>query len=320
MSQYERFDLARVSRYSVVGRPSKVSVELLGRPSPSDRLPDLLDSLPDLLAARSLKLLIEKMRLARRLGKPLIWGFGGHVIKVGLGPVLNALMDRGFITALATNGSGIIHDFELACWGKTSEEVERQLGSGQFGMARETGEWINGAIAQGAAEGKGIGESIGFFLDAKAVPHGDVSVGLHAFRSRIPLTVHTAIGTDIIHCHPEVSGEALGKGSMTDFEIFTHQVSRLEGGGVYLNVGSAVILPEVFLKAVTVVRSAGLRLEELTTANLDFIQHYRPTQNVVRRPVDEKGTGISLTGHHELMIPLLAALLIHGEPAGTVDT
>lgn len=319
MSKYQRFDLGRTKRYTVTERPSKVSLEALGRPPASDRLADFLDSLPDLLAGRKLRQLVEKMHRARKLGKPIIWGFGGHVIKVGLGPILIDLMDRGFISALATNGSGIIHDFELACWGKTSEDVEQQLGTGQFGMARETGQWINEAISKGVEEGKGIGESIGFFLESRSVPHGDVSVGMQAFRRDLPVTVHVAIGTDIIHCHPEASGEALGAGSMRDFEIFTHQVSCLNGGGVYLNVGSAVILPEVFLKAVTVVRSSGLPLEDFTTVNLDFIQHYRPTQNVVLRPVQASGAGISLTGHHELMVPLLAVLLVHGESAGTSD-
>jgi hypothetical protein len=318
MSKYERFDLGRTKRYTVTGRPSKVSLEALGRPSASDRLSDFLDSLPDLLAGRNLRQLIRKMHRARKLGKPLIWGFGGHVIKVGLGPILVDLMDRGFISAMATNGSGIIHDFELACWGKTSENVEQQLGTGQFGMAIETGQWINEAISKGVGQGKGLGESIGAFLNSRSVPHGDISVSRQAFRRSLPVTVHMAIGTDIIHCHPEASGELLGAGSMRDFEIFTQQVSRLNEGGVYLNVGSAVILPEVFLKAVTVVRSSGLPLGDFTTANLDFIQHYRPTQNVVQRPVLESGTGISLTGHHELMVPLLAALLIHGE-AGTPD-
>ena len=319
MSRYERFDLGRTRRYSVTGRPSKVSIEALGHPLESDRLSDFLDSLPDLLAGRKLRQLLAKMRRARELKKPLIWGFGGHVIKVGLGPILIDLMDRGFISAMATNGSGIIHDFELSCWGKTSENVEEQIGSGQFGMARETGQWINEAIGRGVGEGKGIGESIGAFLDGRETAHGEVSVSLQAWRRAVPLTVHMALGTDIIHCHPEASGEALGLGSMRDFEIFTHQVSRLDGGGVYLNLGSAVILPEVFLKALTVVRSSGLELKDFTTANLDFIQHYRPTQNVVQRPVLESGTGIALTGHHELLVPLLAALLIYGEPDGAAE-
>jgi hypothetical protein len=317
MSKYERFDLGRTKRYSVTERPSKVSLDALGHPPVSDRLSDFLDCLPDLLAGRKLRQLVEKMHRARELGKPLIWGFGGHVIKVGLGPILVDLMDRGFISAMATNGSGIIHDFELACWGKTSENVEQQLGTGQFGMASETGQWINEAISKGVVEGKGIGESIGSFLDSSSARNGAVSVCLQAFRRHLPLSVHMAIGTDIIHCHPEASGEALGAGSMRDFQIFTQQVSLMNDGGVYLNVGSAVILPEVFLKAVTVVRSSGLSLKDFTTVDLDFIRHYRPTQNVVQRPVQESGTGISLTGHHELMVPLLAALLIHSESAGT---
>ncbi len=319
MSKFERFDLGRTRRYSVTDRPSKVTVEAMAHPPATDRMGDFLDSLPDLLAARGLRLLVEKIRRARKLGKPLIWGFGGHVIKVGLGPILVDLMDRGFISALATNGSGIIHDFEFACWGKTSEDVEAQLGSGQFGMARETGQSINDAITRGFGEGRGLGESIGSYLDVAAARHPEVSVCLQAYRRDLPVTVHMAIGTDIIHCHPEASGEALGAGSMRDFEIFTHQVAGLNGGGVYLNVGSAVILPEVFLKAVTVIRSSGLPLEDFTTANLDFIQHYRPTQNVLQRPVKGTGTGVSLTGHHEIMVPLLAAILIHNAAGGVSD-
>lgn len=313
MAKFERFDFSNARRYSVEDRPSKVGVGAFASPVGSDSLSDFLGSLPDFLAAKQLRTLVSRVQQARRLGKPIIWGFGGHVIKVGLAPVLVDLMDRGFVTALATNGSGVIHDFELALFGKTSEDVEQQLVAGDFGMAEETGKGINQAVIDGFELGLGFGVSVGRFLDrAESVPSG-VSVLLEAYRREIPVTVHVAVGTDIIHCHPEASGEAIGATSLRDFQMFTGIVAQLEGGGVYLNLGSAVILPEVFLKAVTAVRNAGTPLRDLVTANLDFLQHYRPTQNVVRRPVAGSGTGISLTGHHEIMIPLLAGLLIHCE-------
>ena len=255
---------------------------------------------------------MEKIRKAREKKRAIIWGFGGHVVKVGLAPVLIDLMEKGFVTSLATNGSGMIHDFEIALSGSTSEEVEEQLPSGAFGMARETGEFLNQAICKGAQTEQGIGESVGEFMEGHDTKYPELSLLLTAHKRDIPLSVFIAIGTDIIHNHPKASGEAMGKSSQIDFRIFTQQVSLLNQGGVYLNLGSAVILPEVFLKAVSLVRNTGHPLKDFTTANLDFIQHYRPTKNVVERPVLEAGTGIALTGHHEIMIPLLAALLIHG--------
>jgi hypothetical protein len=196
--------------------------------------------------------------------------------------------------------------------GHTSEDVEEQLQTGAFGMARETGEYLNQAIIDGAAKGQGIGESVGRFLEQRDPPNPDLSLLLQCYRMEIPLSVFIAMGTDIIHNHPRASGEAMGKGSQIDFRIFTQQVSLLDDGGVYLNLGSAVILPEVFLKAVALVRNSGSSLENFTTANLDFIQHYRPTRNVVQRPVAKTGTGLALTGHHEIMVPLLAAMLVYG--------
>lgn len=309
MSKFTRFDFQRVRRYSVTERQSKVSTEAFGHPLATDSLSRFLDSLPDLLAGRSLRRLVEGIQEARRRGRAIIWGFGGHVVKVGLGPVLVDLMERGFVTALATNGSGMIHDFEIALWGKTSEDVDQELGSGSFGMAEETGQWLNRAIAEGCSVDKGIGEAVGDFLAQQAAPFAHLSLIAGASRLGLPLTVHMALGTDIIHVHPEASGAALGTASMLDFSIFTAQIAELDDGGVYLNLGSAVILPEVFLKAVSAVRSSGRELGHFMTANLDFIQHYRPQQNVVRRPVLETGVGLSLTGHHELMVPLLAACL-----------
>jgi hypothetical protein len=310
MTRYGEFDFGRVRRYPVADRPSKVKVADFALPTASGRLEDFLDSLPNILAGRDLRRLVEGIREARRREKPIIWGFGGHVVKVGLAPILIDLMGRGFVTALATNGSGVIHDFELALFGRTSEDVDRELSTGAFGMAEETGKWLNEAIRRGVERGLGMGEAVGQYLVDASVRHPEYSILLSAHQRRIPCTVHVGVGTDIIHCHPEASGAALGEGSLRDFGIFTEQVSRLHGGGVFVNVGSAVILPEVFLKAVTVVRNAGLALEDFVTANFDFIQHYRPTQNVVRRPVRGSGFGVSITGHHEIMIPLLAALLV----------
>ncbi len=312
MSKYKEFKAEKIKDYPLESRPSKVSVDHFAQPLSEDSLSAFTASLPKLLGADDLRTLVEKIRKARETGRAIIWGFGGHVVKVGLAPVLLDLMERGFVTALATNGSGMIHDFEIALSGATSEEVGEQLGSGAFGMARETGEFLNQAISKGAQAGQGIGESVGEFLKQYDTKYPELSLLLKAHQKDIPLAVFIAIGTDIIHSHPKASGEAMGKGSQIDFRIFTQQVSLLNEGGVYLNLGSAVILPEVFLKAVSLVRNAGQPLKNFTTANLDFIQHYRPTKNVVERPVLEGGTGIALTGHHEIMSPLLAAMLIHG--------
>jgi len=311
MSKYKEFKADKIRDYPLESRPSKVGVKHFAQPLSEDSLSAFTASLPKLLGANDLRTLVEKIRKARETGRAIIWGFGGHVVKVGLAPVLLDLMERGFVTALATNGSGMIHDFEIALSGATSEEVGEQLGSGAFGMARETGEFLNQAISEGAQAGQGIGESVGDFLKQYDTKYPELSLLLKAHQKDIPLAVFIAIGTDIIHNHPKASGAAMGKGSQIDFRIFTQQVSLLNEGGVYLNLGSAVILPEVFLKAVSLVRNAGQPLKNFTTANLDFIQHYRPTKNVVERPVLEGGTGIALTGHHEIMIPLLAAMLIH---------
>ncbi len=309
MSRFPRFDFGRIRRYPVSDRPSKVSHEAFARVLGADSFSSFFDSLPDLLAGRQLRELVKAVHAARRQGRAIIWAFGGHVVKVGLAPILLDLMEQGFVTALATNGSGVIHDFEIALWGKTSEDVDRELSDGAFGMAEETGRWLNEAISEGRRNSAGIGEAVAEFLDRRQPPYAHLSLVLGAHRRNLPFTVHMAIGTDIIHVHPEASGAALGAASLVDFSIFTAEVERLHGGGVFLNLGSAVILPEVFLKAVSAVRSSGKPLAGFTTANLDFIQHYRPQQNVLRRPVLDSGTGIGLTGHHELLVPLLAAAL-----------
>ncbi len=310
MSKHKRFRPGSIRDYPLESRSSKVDVSQFARPAKGDRFADFLETIPRILAGQDLRDLSVAVRRARDSGKALIWGFGGHVVKVGLAPILIDLMERGFVSALATNGAGLIHDFEIAYCGNTSEDVEAELGSGAFGMARETGEFLNQAVKRGADAGQGIGEAVGAALQEIPLRHPECSLLVQAWRLNRPLSVHVAIGTDIIHNHPSFSGEAAGKCSQIDFEIFTEQVSRLHGGGVYLNLGSAVLLPEVFLKAVSLVRNSGQELEGFYTANLDFIQHYRPTQNVVRRPVAGTGRGFALTGHHEILLPLLAATLV----------
>jgi hypothetical protein len=239
---------------------------------------------------------------------------GAHVLKVGLAPLIIDLMERGFITAIALNGAGIVHDFETASAGQTSEEVDAVLGKGEFGMARETGEEINKAIVQGDRDGLGLGASIGRYIERRSgTKFKRLSILAAAWRLQIPATIHVAMGTDIVHMHPSCDPGAVGRGSHLDFRILAAEVARLGGGGVYLNIGSAVLLPEVFLKAVTLARNLGHPIRDFTTANFDFIQGYRPNTNVVNRPTKGVGRGYSLTGHHEIMIPLLAALLVEAD-------
>ena len=303
-----------VSTYPLADRISKVDVGMFGQPSRSgDSVQDFIEKLPKILGADRLRKLIAAIREARASEKAVIWGMGGHVIKCGLGPTMVELMRDGFVTGIAMNGAAAIHDFEVAFVGSTSEEVENELGSGRFGMAQETGEYINAAINRGAMDRIGIGESIGRFIveSGPDVPfkHRDASVLAEAYTRSIPVTVHLAIGTDITNIHPSASGEKLGEGTMRDFKLFCNLAKGLDEGGVYVNLGSAVILPEVFLKAISVVRNLGGSLGGFTTANLDFIQHYRPTQNVLKRPTEDEGQALALTGHHEIMLPLIAAAL-----------
>ena len=266
-------------------------------------------NLPNFLAARDFRDFLELLRNARKRRKAIIAAMGAHVLKVGLSPVLIDLMKDGWISAVALNGAGVIHDFEIAFCGGTSEDVGSQVRKGRFGMARETGEMLNEAIRQAAEKGLGMGEAVGRMVARSKLPYKRFSLLGSAYRLGIPVTVHVAIGTDTIHFHPRADGEALGKTSLKDFFLFSGLVRRLEGGGVFMNIGSAVILPEVFLKAVSLVRNKGYRLENYSTAVFDFIRHYRPDQNVVRRPLGKKGSGFYFIGSHEILIPLLAAAL-----------
>ncbi len=307
---YEEFDLAGVRTYPLASRTSKANAVDFARPfTAGSGVRGLVEALPSILAAADFRAVVAALRAARDGGRGIVWGFGAHVLKTGLSPVLVDLMERGFISAIATNGAGAIHDFELALSGSTSEDVDEALGPGRFGMAEETGRLLNAAINDGVKDGLGLGQSIGRYLHAARPPHAAISVIAAAARLEIPVTVHVAIGTDIIHMHPHASGAAIGEGSLRDFRYFVSNVARLEGG-VYLNCGSAVILPEVFLKAVALARNQGRSLAGLTTVDLDFIRHYRAQTNVVSRPVAGIGKGYSLLGHHEIMIPLLAAALI----------
>lgn len=310
-------DFTGLNTYSVYGRHSKVSIDDFAQPMrPGMTISDLITALPSQLAGTDFPDLVRRIVLARQQGRPVLVGMGAHVIKVGLNPILIDLMRRGIITALALNGAGIVHDSEIALVGRTSEEVADVLGAGAFGAAKETGEMLNQAISEGAAKGIGIGQAVGEMLLAQQCPHNKQSLLAMACSLRIPVTVHVAMGTDIIHIHPSADGAAIGAASHHDFRVFCRLVSGLEGG-VYLNLGSAVLLPEVFLKALTVVRNLGHQVKQFTTANFDFIRHYRPATNVVHRPTLEGGKGFNFTGHHELMLPLLAAAVIDQIDKGT---
>src|SRR5436190_6909876 len=306
--------LHNVRTYPLASRPSKVTVADFAKPVTEDSsLRDYLASLSNILAVHSVRELAARMRRAKSLNKPIIWGIGGHVIKTGLAPIIIDLMRRGFVNAVAGNGSVLIHDAEIAMAGSTSEDVDATLGEGAFGGAEETGRLLNEAAKQGAGDQIGLGEAMGRALLALKLQHEAVSLLCAAYKLKVPFTAHLTIGGDIAHFHPAADGAALGSTSHTDFCLLTELVRRMNGGGVYLNIGSAVTLPEVFLKCVTLVRNLGHELTDITTANFDFIQSYRPLTNVVRRPTAHgAGHGYSITGHHELTIPLLAAALICG--------
>jgi hypothetical protein len=308
---YDEFDVSGLRTYPLADRASRTRAEDFGRPfAPGGSFADWLAALPSFLGARDLKLAAAAVAAAKRRGRGVVWGIGAHVIKTGLSPILVDLMERGFVSALAMNGAGIIHDFEIALSGGTSEDVDESLGPGRFGMAAETAQ-LNDIIRRGAEAGQGIGQAVGAHLAALDPPFARHSLAAAAHRLGIPLTAHVALGTDILHMHPAASGAAFGEASLRDFRYFTSCVARL-GGGVYLNCGSAVVLPEVFLKAVALARNQGADLAGLTTVNIDFVRHYRTQTNVLTRPVAGSGTGISLVGHHEVLIPLLAAAVLEG--------
>ena len=310
-SDYEEFDLSRIHTYPLASRASKAQVENFGRPVTANvSFRTWFDSLPAILGGRDVRRVVNAIVQAKRRDAGILWGLGAHVIKTGVTPVLIDLMERGYVSALAMNGAGIIHDFEVALSGSTSEDVDDALGPGRFGMAEETGRMLNEAIRRGAEHKLGLGQSVARYLAEHNPAHGRSSLMMTAHRLGIPITVHVAMGTDIIHMHPDASGAAIGDTSLRDFRYLTSVVARLDGG-VYLNCGSAVILPEVFLKAVALARNQGVALDGLTTVDIDFLRMYRPQTNVVKRPVaGTTGTGISLVGHHEILIPLIAAAVV----------
>jgi hypothetical protein len=319
--------LGALDTYPLASRKSKVSVRDFAKPPASSAsLVKFFDSLPNILAASDLRELLAAVQRARKQRRAILWGIGGHVIKVGLGPVLIDLMRRGFVSAIAMNGAALIHDFEIALAGNTSEDVEANLGAGRFGMAAETGQYLNEMAKLAWRIRIGYGEAAGQFLSSGVidVEHADSSVLCAAYKHRIPVTVHVAIGTDIPHMHPAADGAALGAATHCDFRLFCALVKEMHPGGVYMNWGSAVLLPEVFLKAVSVVRNLGVPLRPITTVNFDFVQHYRPLQNVVKRPTaSQPGTsaaeshGYAITGHHEILLPLVAAALASDWPGAT---
>ncbi|MBF0465579.1 MAG: deoxyhypusine synthase family protein [Nitrospirae bacterium] len=305
-------DFTNVRRYHLSERKSKVCVSKAGTPySPGGSFRDFLNTLPDILAAGDFNSAANAIVEARSNGASVVLGMGAHPIKVGLCPVIINLINEGLITAIATNGASVVHDFELAYMGYTSEDVLEQLNDGSFGMAYETGVFLNEAINKGVDEGNGIGYSIGKYINSEpSMKHSEKnSIFAACFRKQIPITVHVAIGTDIIHMHPEADGAKIGLGSMRDFRIFTSVVSGLTHG-VFINLGSAVLIPEVFLKALTLARNTGSRVDNFTAINMDFIRHYRAHENVLKRPTANGGRAISLIGHHELMFPLLAAAVL----------
>jgi hypothetical protein len=310
---YEEFDVSGVRTYPLASRKSKANAGDFARPVPRGAsFETWLDSLPAILGAADIRRVVDAIVAAKRRNAGVIWGMGAHVIKTGLAPVVIDLMERGYVSAVAMNGAGIIHDFEVALGGATSEDVDDALGPGRFGMAEETGTLLNEAIRAACAGKKGLGQGVSAFLAERQPKYGSISVAVAAHRLGIPLTVHVGVGTDIIHMHPTASGADIGETSLRDFRYFTSCVARLTGG-VYLNCGSAVILPEVFLKAVALARNQGEALDGLTTVDIDFVRMYRSQTNVVKRPVAGIGTGISLVGHHEILIPLIAAAVIQSE-------
>ncbi|MBC8246402.1 MAG: hypothetical protein H8E81_02340 [Deltaproteobacteria bacterium] len=303
-------DLKKLKTYPLAKRKSKVSLTDFAKPwHKGNGFKEFLSGLPDILGGSHVRSVISAIVNAHRENRAVVFAMGAHVIKVGLNPIVIDLMERGIISAVAMNGAGIIHDAELAMAGKTSEDVSTSLGDGSFGMAEETAEFLSTAIKNAEAESMGLGDAVGRLVIDRELPHQETSILAAGVRLNLPVTVHLAFGTDILHMHPDFDPKAAGAATHRDFRIFASVVSTLEQG-VYLNVGSAVILPEVFLKALTLARNLAGPLEAFTAVNIDFIRHYRPLTNVVQRPTASGGLGIDLAGHHEILIPLIAAGII----------
>ena len=308
---FQPLDLSRLKTTSVADKAHLVHAGQFARALVPGSGADVLDTLPDVLGARTLRRLAERIVTARKAQRVVLLGFGGHVIKTGLAPLLVDLMERGFVTAVCTNGSGALHDFEIAAVGHSSEDVGPGLSDGSWGMVHETAAALNGAAERAAREGSGLGAALGRTITEKRLPNAPLSVLGAAARLGLPATVHVALGTDTVHMHANADGAAIGKASMTDFRLLAAVVARLSGG-VYLNVGSAVVLPEVFVKALNVARNLGHQVEGFATANMDFLRHYRPRVNVLERP---GGEALELTGHHEINLPLLRWEILRREAA-----
>ena len=304
-------DLRSVKTYPIHTRKSKLDYSSLAQiPDPQKPLSEFFNTLPPVLKARDFLTVAQNIVHAARQDRLVLFMMGAHLVKCGLSPLVCELIKRGILNAVSMNGAAAIHDFELSFFGQTSEDVEESLGDGSFGMARETGEWINTTISEGVRRGYGLGEAIGQAIARRQPPYAQTSILAAAFECRIPATIHVAIGTDIVHQHPSVDGVALGKGSLLDFRLLAGQLPDLDGGGVVINFGSAVILPEVFLKALTVARNLGSSIQNFTAVNFDMIQHYRPNMNVLKRPTKTGGEAYSFTGHHEIMLPLLYSAIM----------
>lgn len=306
------FDIRKIKTYSILKRKNRVNKAEFARPvKKGNSLSEFCRSLPDILAAKDLRAIAADIVRAHKRKKPVIFMLGAHVIKCGLSPVIIDLLKRGIIKCIALNGAGLIHDFEIALIGSTSEDVASGLEDGRFGMSEETGRLINTAIKEGADKGIGLGRAVGDFISAnkRKFPFRNLSIVYNCFIKDIPLSIHVGIGTDIIHQHSSCDGAALGKTSLSDFHLLARVISRLEGG-IAINFGSSVILPEVFLKALNIARNLGFKVKNFTTCDFDMIRHYRPYQNVVNRPTKLGGRGYAITGHHEIMLCLLAAFII----------
>jgi hypothetical protein len=307
--KYVPINLDTIKTCNLKKRKSKFTRNQIGKSFSGGTFKKFLKCLPDVLASRDFREIVSTIIKAKKRGRPVVLGMGAHPIKVGLTPIIIDLIKRGIITSVAMNGACIVHDFELSLVGYTSEDVDTELCRGTFGVAEETGRGINQAIQQGVSRGHGIGKSVGDFIVKSKFPLRKLSILAAASKLDIPASVHVALGTDIIHMHPEADGAAIGEGSMRDFRLFSSVISNLKGG-VYINLGSAVIMPEVFLKAIALSRNLGYDVKNFTTVNMDFIQHYRCRENVLRRPVLSGGKSYALTGHHEIMFPLLAASIL----------
>lgn len=306
-NKYSPINLNKITTYSIRNRKNKIKIKDFAHiyTSNDTSFKYFIDSLPRILAGNDFRNIVNSIVKAYKKNKPVVFAIGGHVIKCGLSPIIIDLMKKGILTGIAMNGSGSIHDFEIAMIGETSEDVENSIMDGSFGMAEETGKLMNEAITEGMKQGIGMGEALGKKILEINAPYINYSILSTAIKLDTPVTIHVAIGTDIIHQHPKANGAAIGELSYIDFRIFTSIITNLGDGGVFVNVGSAVILPEVFLKALSIARNLGYPVFNFITANFDMIQHYRPIQNVVKRPTIKGGKGYNITGHHELMIPLL---------------